>query len=243
MNRPPAVECEALSKRHSGEFTLWIESLTVRAGEWFCLVGPVGSGKSTLLRLLSGLDLPSSGRLSLQRQSVASSSVSLDLLRQAATVPQKPLLLAESVRYNVEYGLRVRGDGLARSRADAVLESLGLTRMAGQQARTLSGGQAQLVAIARALVLEPRLLLLDEPTAHLDPTHVAIVERVIREQWERTGMTLVWATHNMFQARRLATRVGFMLDGRLIEVAATEAFFESPLDSRTLQFVQGKMVC
>ncbi|MCH8147419.1 MAG: ATP-binding cassette domain-containing protein, partial [Planctomycetes bacterium] len=106
----------------------------------------------------------------------------------------------------------------------------------------LSGGQTQLVCLARALVASPDVLLLDEPTANLDPAHVALVEETIREVQRQRGLTVVWATHNLFQVRRVADRVALMLDGQLVEVAATEPFFESPKDSRTADFVQGKMV-
>ncbi|NOX52856.1 MAG: phosphate ABC transporter ATP-binding protein, partial [Planctomycetes bacterium] len=100
----------------------------------------------------------------------------------------------------------------------------------------------QLVALARALVLEPDLLLLDEPTANLDPAHVALVEEAIAEDHQRRGTTVVWATHNLFQARRVAERVGLLLNGQLIEVASTQTFFDAPSDPRTADFVQGKMV-
>ncbi|MFO0819407.1 MAG: ATP-binding cassette domain-containing protein [Pirellulales bacterium] len=242
MNQSPICECEDLRKQHSANFTLCIESLTLNAGDVLCLVGPTGSGKSTLLRLLSGLDRPTSGSLSLLGQPIWSNALTLELQRQVVVVPQKPLLLADSVRYNVEFGLRVRGDRDARVRSDAMLAKFGLSRFANQPARTLSGGQMQLVAIARALVLEPSVLLLDEPTAHLDPAHVALVEQVVLDEWRRTGMSLAWATHNLFQARRVATRVGLMLEGRMIEITSTEQFFASPRDVRTSHFVQGKMV-
>jgi tungstate transport system ATP-binding protein len=153
------------------------------------------------------------------------------------------LLLTESVLYNVEYGLRIRGVLSASDRSAAILAQLGLSHLATQDARTLSGGQMQLVALGRALVVEPDILLLDEPTANLDPSNVALVESVIRERQQQSGMTVVWATHNLFQARRVASRAGLLLNGRLIEVAHTADFFsDRPADDRTAQFVQGKMV-
>ena len=91
-------------------------------------------------------------------------------------------------------------------------------------------------------MVEPAVLLLDEPTAHLDPATVALVEDLIQKEKDRLGMTVVWATHNLFQARRMALRVGLLLNGRLIEVADTNAFFERPSDRRTADFVGGKMV-
>jgi tungstate transport system ATP-binding protein len=92
------------------------------------------------------------------------------------------------------------------------------------------------------MVVDPDVLLLDEPTANLDPAHVVLVEETIEEQRRRTGATLVWSTHNLFQAQRCGTRTALLLGGKLVEVAETKAFFEMPGDERTRHFVQGKMV-
>jgi tungstate transport system ATP-binding protein len=239
---PPVYELQAVRKTHGEAFTLEIDELAVVAGETLCLVGPTGAGKTTLLRLLSGLDQPTSGRLLWQGQAARNGEVPLATLRRVATAHQRPLLLSQTARYNVEYGLKVRGVRSPHERSEVVLAALGLSNLANQDARTLSGGQVQLVALARAIVVEPAVLLLDEPTAHLDPATVALVEDVIRREKERVGMTVVWATHNLFQARRMAGRVGLLLNGRLIEVADTKTFFERPSDQRTADFVQGKMV-
>ncbi|MBT3388787.1 MAG: ATP-binding cassette domain-containing protein, partial [Chloroflexi bacterium] len=119
---------------------------------------------------------------------------------------------------------------------------VGLSSLARQRARTLSGGEAQRVALARALVLRPEVLLMDEPTANLDPHNIGIIEEIAARLNREQGVTLVLVTHNIFQARRLAARVGFMLDGKLIETAAADKFFESPEDARTAAFVKGDMV-
>jgi tungstate transport system ATP-binding protein len=235
-------ELTAVCQRVSDSFSLVIDSLTIHTGETLCLVGPTGAGKSTLLRLLSGLVAPTSGNLSFQGRPFEPGRIPLTDLRRIATAHQTPQLLSDTVRTNVEFGLRVRGVNAARDRSEHVLEGLGLRSLAEQEARTLSGGQRQLVAIGRALVIEPEVLLLDEPTSHLDPSNVARVESLIQEQKLRTGMTVVWVTHNLFQARRMATRVGLVLSGRIIEVASTEEFFESPANERTSAFIHGKMV-
>ena len=119
---------------------------------------------------------------------------------------------------------------------------MGLPGLARQPARTLSGGEAQRVALARAMVLQPDVLLLDEPTANLDPYNVGMIENTVRGLNEEEGTTIVLVTHNVFQARRLADRVGLMMDGRLVEVADVEAFFEAPVDPRTAAFVRGEMI-
>jgi tungstate transport system ATP-binding protein len=114
--------------------------------------------------------------------------------------------------------------------------------LANARPRTLSGGELQRVALARALVLEPRVLLLDEPTANLDPANVRLIETLIREQRERAGTTVVLVTHNVFQARRLATRVALLLDGELVETAPAQVFFTAPQDPRTAAFMSGDLV-
>ncbi len=100
----------------------------------------------------------------------------------------------------------------------------------------------QLVALARAIVVEPTVLLLDEPTSNLDPARVAMVENLIQEIRRENRVTVVWTTHNLFQARRVASRIGLLWDGSLIEVAEKELFFNSPADARTAEFIQGKIV-
>jgi tungstate transport system ATP-binding protein len=216
--------------------------LEVQTGEVLCVVGPTGAGKSTLLRLLAGLEAPSAGCLHFQGHRREGGGWPLEVQRRVTLVFQRPLLLAGTVRRNVEYGPRLRGRGWPRARVDAALDRLALLPLAGRPVRALSGGEAQLVALARALVLEPEALLLDEPTAHLDPARVALVETVIRESHARRAGAVVWATHNLFQARRVARRVAFLLDGRLVETAPAEEFFTTPRDPRSAAFVRGEMV-
>lgn len=237
----PMYRVNDLAKVYAGRMVLHIDRLEVRAGETLCLVGPTGAGKSTLLRLLAALEPPSSGELWLGECRLGNREVLLEVLRRVTLVFQRPLTLAGTVRDNIEYGLRLRGRKDARARAGEVLGRLGLVELAGRTARTLSGGEVQLVALARALVLGTDVLLLDEPTAHLDPARVGLVEGSVREA-ARGGTTVVLATHNLFQARRLADRVALLLDSRLVEVAAAREFFESPKDPRTAAFVRGEMI-
>jgi len=239
----PLFQLRRVRTQYGRTLAVDVESFDVPGGEILCLLGPTGAGKSTLLRLLAAVERPTAGELSFREKPFRAESLSLATRRSITMVFQRPALLTGTVRSNVEYGLRLRqGRGLSASEADRVLERFGLTRLAGQSARTLSGGQVQLVALARALVLQPDVLLLDEPTANLDPAHVALVERVIREDFQQRRTTVVWATHNLFQARRVAGRVALILGGRLVEAAPNDAFFHSPADPRTRDFVEGKMV-
>ena len=233
---------EGVTRAYGGRTVLRIDRLEVTAGDALCLVGPTGAGKSTLLRLMAGVEPPTAGRLWFAGRPVGGRDWPLELRRRVTLVFQRPLLLAGSVRANVEYGLRLRGVRVRGPRVQAALERLGIAPLASQAARSLSGGETQLVALARALVLEPEALLLDEPTAHLDPARVALAEQAVREDHGRRGTTVVWATHNLHQARRAAGRVALLLDGRLVEEAPAREFFESPRDPRTAAFVRGEMV-
>jgi tungstate transport system ATP-binding protein len=123
-----------------------------------------------------------------------------------------------------------------------ILARVGLEQMARSSAHKLSGGEMQRVALARALVIDPAVLLLDEPTANLDPYNIGLIEDIVRQHNRERGTTVVLVTHNVFQARRLADRVGLILSGRLVEVANTPTFFDAPSDPRTAAFVRGDMV-
>jgi tungstate transport system ATP-binding protein len=226
----------------SPTFELRIADLAVPRGQVFALLGPTGSGKSTLLRMLAGLEPPTAGELAWRGAAVYSDGAAATLRGAATLVFQRPLPIRGNVRTNVEYGLRMRHAAIDAGRVSEVLARLQLDRLANQSAASLSGGQLQLVAIARAMVLRPEVLLLDEPTSHLDPAHVAIVEQAVLDDQHERGTTVLWATHNLFQARRVAHQVGLLLDGQLVEQQPTSGFFEHPRDPRTSDFVAGKMV-
>ena len=222
---------------------LKVDDLAIHQGEVLALLGPSGAGKSTLLRLLNFLELPSTGEISFRGQVISGvNPASLALRRRVTTVFQRPVLLNRSVWDNVRYGLQLRGERNGQAAVTDALEQVGLTSFARQQARTLSGGEAQRVALARALVLHPDVLLLDEPTANLDPYNVSLIEEIIQRANRERDATVVMVTHNLHQARRLGTRVGLLLDGAVVEVAPTDQFFDSPADPRTARFIHGEMV-
>ncbi len=219
-----------------------IASLDIYRGEILALVGPSGAGKSTLLRLLNFVEPPTSGHLSFSGYDWdGKSPIPLFLRRRVTTVFQQPLLLDRSVEANVGYGLRLRGLRDGKEQVQDVLRRVGLLHLATQRARTLSGGEMQRVSLARAMVLQPDVLLLDEPTANLDPYNVRLIEAIVRSLNCEQGTTMVLVTHNIFQARRLAHRVGLLLDGQLIEVDERERFFEQPQDARTVAFIRGEI--
>jgi tungstate transport system ATP-binding protein len=191
--------------------------LTLYRGDRLALVGANGAGKTTLLRLLHGL-VPGSGR-----QEHAPDGRPL----VAAMLFQRPFLLRLSVLRNVTLALWLRGVPAAEraARARAALQRVGLESLAARAARTLSGGQQQRLALARAWALQPDVLLLDEPTASLDPSAKREVEALI-EQLAADGVTLVICTHNLGQAKRLCTRVAYLEAGRVRADLPADLFFD-----------------
>ena len=242
----PLFQLHNVRKVYNGRQTLALEALQIGRGEVLALVGPSGAGKSTLLRLLNFLEEPSDGTIVFDGAEYGRGrNAPLSVRRRVTTVFQRPVLLQRTVEANIGYGLHLRGGhrttGLRRQ-VERALQEVGLTELAGAQARTLSGGEAQRVALARAMVLEPDALLLDEPTANLDPYNVGLIEQIVRRLNQEHGTTIVLVTHNVFQAHRLATRVALLLEGRIVEVTDTRTFFERPQDARTAAFVRGDMV-
>ncbi|MFQ5946065.1 MAG: phosphate ABC transporter ATP-binding protein [Anaerolineae bacterium] len=232
-----------LAKVYEGRKVLHIDSLDIERGEILAIVGPNGSGKSTLLRLLNFLESPSSGNITFDGFEIGpNSTVPLDMRRRVTMVFQRPVLLNRSVRSNVVYPLALRGRRDSQQLVRATLERARLEEIVHQRVRALSGGEVQRVSLARSMVLEPEVLLLDEPTANLDPYNVNLIEETLRAFHHECGTTLVLVTHNVFQARRIAERVVLVIEGRVVEVANVETFFEAPRDPRTAAFVRGEMV-
>ncbi|OYT46108.1 phosphate ABC transporter ATP-binding protein [Thermoplasmatales archaeon ex4484_6] len=197
--------------------------LDVRKGEIMALVGPSGSGKTTLLRCLNRLIDPDSGSIRFEGKDIRSIDP-VELRRSAVLVPQESIMLDGTVENNILYGPRIAG---ASRKVDVAgcLEDAGLPpRMSGREASRLSGGEKKRVALARALALEPRVLLLDEPTVGVDPRKVDQVERTILQFSERRRLTVVWVTHDVPQAMRVSTRIANLKDGRVREVKETSEF-------------------
>jgi tungstate transport system ATP-binding protein len=236
----PVYRLANLKKGYAGRMVVDIDSFEIEPGEIFALIGPSGAGKSTLLRLLNFLEYADEGMLFYADKPV-SPDLSLEMRRRVTTVFQRPALMNDTVEKNVAYGLRLRGLRDYRILITDTLGRIGLEKMRRANASTLSGGEAQRVALARAIILRPDVLLLDEPTANLDPYNINLIEDVVREINKNHGTTIILVTHNIFQAKRLASRIGLLLNGQLVEVASTHAFFENPCDPRTRAFVNGEM--
>ena len=242
MTGPHVYQIRGLRKAFPPSFALRVPELIVNRGEVLALLGPTGAGKSTLLRILAALDTADDGDIRFLERAGGAGRLPLDVRRRLTLVHQRSLLLSGTVQYNIEYGLRLRRARDATARAQAELERLGLSGIALQSAHTLSGGQIQLVALARALAVAPDVLLLDEPTANLDPARVALVEQAVAAARHERGLTVVWTTHNLHQARRVADRAALLLNGSLVEVGPTAELFDHPQDSRTADFIEGRMI-
>lgn len=232
----PLVTLESAGLRFGSVVALRGITLTLHRGDRLALVGANGSGKTSLLRLLHGLVPASEGRrteLPLQPEA---------RMATGAMLFQRPFLLNLSARRNVSLGLWLRGWPRAQ-RTEASLRALqrvGLGELAGRPARDLSGGQQQRLALARAWAQRPDILFLDEPTASLDPSAKREVESLI-EEFADEGMTVVLATHNLGQAKRLASRVAYLEEGRLIIERPAGEFFAGPLPPQAETFLKGEM--
>ena len=212
-----------------------IDGLNLDLSQHGCTVimGVNGAGKSLFLKLLHGLMEPTSGRIDWNGHRP------IEVTRRQSLVFQKPVLLRRSVAANLDFVLRSRG--CDRSRRDALLDYVGLAHKASQPARLLSGGEAQRLALARALATDPEVLLLDEPTASLDPASVIAIERIVSDAC-RNGTRVIFVTHDIGQARRMADDVVFMNKGRIAEHSPASDFFPQPRTQAARDYLNGKIV-
>jgi len=228
------LSLEDVSYEAQGQRLIEPLSLAFAAGPRSIVLGPNGAGKSLLLRLCHGLLRPTAGRVAWSRP---------DAARHQAMAFQRPVLLRRSALANVTYPLALRGVPRRRrkERALAALERAGLAELAQRPARVLSGGEQQRLALARAWVLEPQVLFLDEPTANLDPGATRRIETLI-DGFHKNGTKIVMTTHDLGQARRLADEVVFLHRGRLVERAPAERFFEAPASAEARAFLKGDLL-
>ncbi len=234
------IETVDLCQRYGEQDILRNINIRIDRGEVFALIGPTGSGKTTLLRLVDLIDAPASGKIYFDGTDITESGgMRLEARRRMAFVLQKPIVFNTSVSDNIAYGLRWRGVSRSDTRAkvSSTLEMVGLTADKKRNARTLSGGEVQRVAIARAIALEPEVLLLDEPTANLDPISTARIEELITNIIHRYETTIIMATHDMSQGQRLADRVGMLLNGEIVQTGDWREVFSSPRNREVADFV------
>jgi len=235
----PILEAKALEVRRDNSLILDIPHLRVEDKEVLALVGPNGAGKTTLLLTLALLYTPSAGEIKFEGKSISYGKGLINLRRRFAVVFQEPLLFDTSVYENVASGLRVRGirGRELKQRVFTWLEQFGIAHLAKRAARTLSGGEAQRVTLARALVLNPNILFMDEPFASLDPPTrerlIRDMERIVHE----TKITTVFVTHDRSEALQLAHRIGVMHQGRIIQIGSPERVINYPADEVVANFI------
>ncbi|MGA1869553.1 MAG: ABC transporter ATP-binding protein [bacterium] len=221
------LELTSITHRYNGREVLNISELTIKKGKTYGFVGPNGAGKTTLLSIMSLILKPTQGKLRVRGEPVRYGNAALIRMRQSMTmVLQNPYLFDMSVAKNVAYGLRARAVP-QKERAGKVGDALALVGLNGfekRRAKELSGGETQLVALARALVLDPLILFLDEPTANVDSSHMERLEGTIAAINKKHGTTIVMTTHNLTQAYRMCDEVFSLFEGSLVPSAMHNLF-------------------
>jgi molybdopterin-binding protein len=220
------AELKGVTKAYGNKIVVDTVNLQIHEGEILALLGPNGSGKTTILKILAFIENPTGGEVIFQGEKVNFKNTEKERL-QSTLVFQKTTVFGTSVYNNIVYGLKLRKVP-KETRDREVKKALELVKLEGfekRNARKLSGGEQQRVAIARALVLKTKLLLLDEPTANLDPKNAGILEEVIDTVNRENRTSIVMATHNMFQAKKLPHRIALMDEGKITEVGAPAEVF------------------
>ncbi|NLJ98431.1 MAG: ATP-binding cassette domain-containing protein [Tissierellia bacterium] len=206
------VSVKNLKRYYFEKLVLDIDNLTMEKGKITGIIGPNGSGKSTLLNIVAGLDDEYLGTVEYNRQ-----LINKNIYRKMTIVSQKPYLFRRKVYDNIEYPLKVRKmkKDKIKMKVDDIIERFEIEDLRDKRAHLLSGGESQKVSLARALVFEPRLLLLDEPTSNIDPESIKIMEREIVRFNEETKGTVIIVTHNMEQSRRLCHDIIYLEEGKV----------------------------
>lgn len=229
------ITFEKLQKTYDGRKVLDIEKGAIRSGKRTAIIGPNGAGKSTLLKILAGLEKADEGLISYNG---SSEFPQMD----ATMVFQKPYLISTTVEKNITYPMKLRGfnDDEIEKRVTELTEELGLTSFRKQKSWKLSGGETQKVALARALSFKPKLLLLDEPTANIDPYTTAEIEKMLIKASEYT--TIVLITHNLAQAKRVGEEAMMLNEGKIIESGSCADLLASPKTPEARKFIEGELL-
>jgi tungstate transport system ATP-binding protein len=238
------IEVLDITRRYSSIFALEC-SLKIERDILYAIVGPNGSGKSTLLRILSLMERPDRGDVVYYNEASCTRNPFGDagFRKQITLVPTRAALFNESVYDNVSYGLTLRKirKGDMRKLVTRALHEVGLADKERDHAYQLSSGEAQRLALARALACEPDVLFVDEPTASLDPDSTRVIEGIIKKRKQISGSIIVMVTHNLQQAKNLADSVVFMYGGKIEEVSEAGSFFKRPSSELARKFVFGEI--
>ncbi|MCL0065738.1 ABC transporter ATP-binding protein [Dehalococcoidia bacterium] len=234
------LEVANLSRKYGKKEVLKGIDLRVERGEVVALIGPTGAGKTTILRLLDLLDPPTAGKIYFAGEDVTHSPrLKLETRRRMALVFQKPVVFKASVHDNIAYALKVRGHNRRdiSAKVSSMLNTVDLADYRNRNAQTLSGGEAQRVALARAMITQPEMLLLDEPTANLDPLSTSMIENLIQRFNREYATTIIMATHDMAQGQRLAHRIAVLMNGELMQIGKPGEIFSRPRNMKVAEFV------
>ena len=228
------LEIKRLVRDYGTKRVLDLEEVTIEKGTRTAIIGPNGAGKSTLLNIISRIDSASEGAVVYESEDS----------RLVTQVFQQPYMLRTSVEKNIQYPLRLRNwpEERMKQRSDELMKELGLLDLRNQKAWKLSGGETQKVALARALSFEPSLLLLDEPTANIDPATTAEIEEMLLKINREEGTTILFVTHNLAQARRVCNRLLFLDKGKLVESGDCQSILQSPAEEKTRRFIAGELL-
>lgn len=231
------INIEHLKKAYDGKTVLSIDRLEIPHGKITAIIGPNGAGKSTLLNLIAGIDQPTSGHITYGDLT--------EIPRDQITMGfQKPYLLNTTVDKNIGYPLKIRGWDHARieGRINRLSDELNLSDHRKKKPWKLSGGEIQKVALARSLSFSPRLLLLDEPTANIDPSTVTDIEKILKRFNHEEQTTIVLISHNLAQARRISDYVVLLNHGKVVEANECKAFFQTPAKADTKRFIAQEII-
>jgi len=216
-------------------------SVEIKPKEVFAVVGPSGSGKSTLLRLLNRLEDLSDGSIFLDGQNIKDMDV-IALRRKVGLVFQVPILFDDTVERNIIFSLKLRNEPNLEGVAEKYINLVGLNKnLLNRNSNELSVGQKQRISIARALTSKPEVLLMDEPTSALDPTATNNIENLVLDLKSKMGLTIIFVTHDIEQAKRVGERGMVLVNGEKIEEGKIPDLFENPQNSVTQEFVKGTL--
>lgn len=235
------IEAAGIKKVYGDRTVLDLERIWVQQGEILVCLGPSGAGKSVLLRILNLLERPTDGRIMIDDREVQDlkGRKRVEVARTMVMLFQDPLLFTGSVARNTAYGLRVRGESRhdTEDRVGKALEMVGLSGFEEKHVSTLSGGEAQRVALARALIIEPRLVFLDEPFANLDRLNRSALQEEVKGILKGNGYSAVFVTHDQEEAARMGDRILIINEGRMVQVGTPEEVFYRPSDEFAARFV------
>lgn len=238
------LEIQNLSKKYDGKKVLEDVNLYLKKGSTLGLIGPTGCGKTTFLRIIDLIEKPSSGKIIFNGQEIPKNKKDqLNIRRKMGMVYQKPIVFKGTVYDNICYGLKIRGENKDsyQDKIKNLLESLGLSGYGDRDASTLSGGETQRMALARALVTDPDLLLLDEPTANLDPQSTEKIEKFLEKLHDESETTVIIATHNLIQGQHLSDEIA-ILNKKIFQIGKPEEVFRKPKSRFVAEFVGVKNV-